>query len=194
MDPLPWYRIAATPAVLVLLTAFSIWRPSVRLRAALLGATVMSAFSVLMDQVSTRLCLEYFTVLHNPIPGLTDPTLLGVVWGVLGGAGGGLALGYAAGIAATVGKQPPMAVRDLIRPMLVAVACVAGTVTLTGAIVWFNASGLKVQLDPELGPPIPPERQIAALTVACYHMMAYGSAVPVSVCLCIWIRRERGRR
>ena len=118
MDPLPWYRIATTPVALVALAAFARWRPSTRAHAALLGAAAMSAFGVLMDQVSARLCPEYFTVLHNPIPGLTDPTLVGVVWRVLGAAGGGIALGYAAGLAATVGPRPALTARELIRPTL----------------------------------------------------------------------------
>jgi len=154
----------------------------------------MSCLGVLMDQVSARLCPEYFTVLHNPIDGLTEPTLVGIVWGFLGSAGGGLAMGCAAGIAATVGKRPPLAVRDIIRPMLVAVAGVAAAVALTGAIVWWNADGLRVQLDTESGPPIPPERHVAALTVACYHMAAYASAMIASIALCIWISRERANR
>lgn len=194
MDPLPWYRIATTPVAVVALAAFACWRPSTRVHAALLGAAAMSAFGVLMDQVSARLCPEYFTVLHNPIPGLTDPTLVGVVWGVLGAAGGGIALGYAAGLAATVGPRPALTARELIRPTLMTAGGVAGVVAVTGACVWRTATGLGVQLDPFFGPAIPPERHVAALTVGSYHLAAYVAAVLGSVLLCVWIGRERARR
>ena len=194
MDPLPWYRIATTPVAVVALAAFACWRPSTRVHAALLGAAAMSAFGVSMDQVSARLCPEYFTVLHNPIPGLTDPTLVGLVWGVLGAAGGGIALGYAAGLAATVGPRPALTARELIRPTLLTAGGVAGVVAVTGASVWRTATGLGVQLDPVFGPTIPPERHVAALTVGSYHMAAYVAAVVGSVLLCVWIGRERARR
>ncbi len=194
MDPLPWYRIAATPAALVALAAFACWRPNPRVNAALLGAAVMSVFGVLMDQVSARLCPEYFTVLHSPIPGLTDPTLVGVVWGVLGAAGGGVALGYAAGLAATVGRRPPLSTRELVRPMVVTVGAVAAAVAITGVSVWYNAHGLGVRLDAAVGDAIPAQRHVAALNVGCYHLTAYAASVLGSVVLCVWVGRERAKR
>ena len=194
MNPLPWYRMAATPVAVVALAAFACWRPNTRVHAALLGAALMSAFGVLMDQVSARLCPEYFTVLHNPIPGLTDPTLVGLVWGVLGAAGGGVALGYGAGLAATVGARPRLTTRELVLPTTVTVVGVAAAVTMSGVSVWHNAHGLGVRFDPAYGVAIPAERHGAALTVGCYHMVAYFAAVAGSVALCVWIGRERARR
>ena len=194
MDPLPWYRMAATPLVVVALAVFACWRPNTRVHAALLGAGMMSAFGVLMDQFSARLCPEYFTVLHNPIPGLTDPTLVGLVWGVLGAAGGGVAMGYGAGLAATVGTRPSLATRELVVPTVVTVGGVATTVAVTGVSVWHNAYGLGVQLDPSFATAIPAERHIAALTVGSYHMVAYLAAIVGSVVLCVWIGRERAHR
>ena len=186
--------MAATPVALVALAAFACWRPNTRVHAALFGAALMSGFGVLMDQVSARLCPEYFTVLHNPIPGLTEPTLVGLLWGVLGAAGGSVALGYGAGLAATVGSKPSLATRELVIPSLVTVGGVAVAVVAAGVSVWHNARGLGVQLDPAYAVTIPIERHVAALTVGCYHMVAYLAAVAGSVALCVWVGRERARR
>ena len=78
MEPLPWWRIAIPPVALVALGVYAWLRPNTRANAALIGAGLMAGYGSLHDQVSVRLCPEYFTVLHNPIPGLTDPTLLDV--------------------------------------------------------------------------------------------------------------------
>lgn len=193
MDPLPWYRIAATPIAMISLAVFAYFRPNPRVNAALLGATLMSAFGVGMDQVSARLCPEYFTVLHNPIPGLTSPTLVGLVWGVLGAAGGGLIFGYAAGLAATAGPLPPWPVRRLVRPMLLTVVGVGTVVAITGLGVWHTASGLGVRLDGVYAEAIPPERHAATVTVASYHVAAYLSSIAGSVALCLWVGTRRGQ-
>ncbi len=194
MDPLPWYRIAAAPTIVLALVVYTLVRPSTRARATLLGVAMLTGYGMLMDQVSVRLCPEYFTVLHNPIPGLTDPTLLGMAWGFLGAAGGGVAMGYAAGLTATVGRKPPLATRELIRPMLLLVAGTATMTALTGAIVAIHAATFEIHLDPLFQKRIPVERHRALFTVACYHAAAYASAILGSVVLLVWIRRERTRR
>jgi hypothetical protein len=90
MEPLPWYRIAAAPFAVAVLAVFALLSKNPRLRSSLLGAGMLTCYGMLQDQVSARLCPEYFTVLHQPIPGLTDPTLIGLAWGFLGAAGGGV--------------------------------------------------------------------------------------------------------
>ncbi|WP_020473290.1 hypothetical protein [Zavarzinella formosa] len=191
MDPLPWYRMAATPLVIAALIAYAIWKPTTRARATILGAGMLAGYGILQDQISSRLCPEYFTVLHNPIPGLTDPTLIGIVWGFLAAAGGGVAMGYAAGLAATLGKNPPLATRDLVRPMLLLMAAVAVVTAITGVSAHRHAEMFNVRLDPRLDALIPVERHRAAFTVACYHFAAYASAILGSVVMCVWIGVRR---
>lgn len=191
MDPLPWYRLAATPLVIAALVAYAIWKPTTRARATILGAGMLAGYGILQDQVSARLCPEYFTVLHNPIPGLTDPTLLGIAWGFLGAAGGGVAMGYAAGLAATHGKAPPLTTRDLIRPMLLLMAAVGIVTTITGVSAHRHAEMFNIRLDPALDAVIPLDRQRAAFVVSCYHLAAYASAILGSVVMCVWIVVKR---
>jgi len=148
---------------------------------------------MMQDQVSARLCPEYFTVLHPPIPGLTDPTLLGICWGFIGGWWGGIVLGYAAGLVSTLGPRPPLSPRDFIKPLIL-LMCTVGTVTaLCGFSVWRHANMLSVSLEGMDGL-IPPERHRAALTVACYHFVAYASATLGGIVVCAWLRAERRKR
>jgi hypothetical protein len=194
MEPLPWYRIAAPPKVLVALAVYALFRPSTRTHSTLLGAGFLSAYGIIQDQFSARICPEYFTVLHNPIPGLTDPTLLGIAWGFLASAGGGIAMGYVAGLAATLGPKPAFKTSELVRPMFALVLAVAFITAVAGWSAYATAMLFNVRLDPFLGTIVPEVRHRGLLVVATYHRVAYLSASIGSVVLCIWIGRERSRR
>src|SRR5436190_782619 len=57
------------------------------------GAAIV--YGVVHDQVTARVCVEYFTIGHPPVFGTDDPTLLGLGWGVIatwwvGAVGGGI--------------------------------------------------------------------------------------------------------
>ena len=194
MEPLPWYRIAAAPVCIAALVVYTVLRPSTRALCTVLGAGLLTGYGMAQDQISARLCPEYFTVLHNPIPGLTDPTLLGLAWGFLGAAGGGVAMGYAVGLTATVGRNPQLTVRELLRPMLALVAAVAGVTTITGLSAYRHADMFAIRLDPVLDSRVPTTRHHELFAVASYHLAAYLSAVIGSVILCAWVVRERSRR
>jgi hypothetical protein len=180
----------AVPFVLIGgLAGYCLFRPGVRPRAMLLGAAMLTGYGMLQDQVSARLCPEYFTVLHNPIPGVADPTVLGLLWGFLGAAPGGLILGYAAGLAATLGPHPSWGLRRLVAPMLGLVGFVATVTAVTGVSVARHLELFDVRFaDSTL---MPAERQRWAFVVACYHWAAYVSAMAGSIGLCVWVGRGR---
>jgi hypothetical protein len=193
MEPLPWLRIIAPVLACLALGAVAV-AGNTRFRFAGLGVVAAVAYGILQDQVSARLCLEYFTLFHNPIPGVTDPTVLGLAWGFLGTWWAGLFLGYCSGLIATLGSAPKLTPRDIIRPLLALMTGIAGAVVLTGVSVWWNARSLEVSLDPALGSMLPAERHQALLVVACYHMTGYFAAFGGSLVLWVWIWRERRRR
>lgn len=194
MEPLPWYRIAATPVVVTLLVMYTIWKPSTRTKSTIIGAGLMAVYGMLQDQFSARLCPEYFTVLHNPIPGLSDPTLVGIVWGFLASAGGGIAMGYAAGLSGTLGNNPPYTTRELLKAMLLLIGAVGLITLMTGVGVYRHAEMFSITLDPRLNELIPVELHRNAFTVACYHFAAYGSAISGSIIMCVCIGVSRMKR
>ena len=192
MTPLGWHQIAL-PVVMCVLLAVVAVRLS-RYRFALLGLGAIVGYAMLQDQVSARLCPEYFTVLHPPIPGLTDPTLLGICWGFLGGWWGGIVLGYVAGLLATLGPRPQLAPRELVRPLALLVLATATATALTGVSVWHHAEMLGVTLEPGMASVVPPERHRGLLVVACYHLVAYATATIGGVVVCGWVQAERCKR
>jgi hypothetical protein len=194
MEPLAWYRIAAPAAVCLALVVLAVTTRGVRLRFAAMGLVAMVGYAMLQDQVSARLCPEYFTVFHPPIPDVTDPTLLGIGWGFLGAWWGGVLLGYVAGLVATVGSRPPLTPRDFVRPLLVLVAVMTVVVAMTGLIVWGHAEVFEIALNPGMAKMLPPERHRALFVVACYHFAAYTTAIVGGVGVCVWVGIARRRR
>ncbi|AWM38383.1 hypothetical protein GobsT_34830 [Gemmata obscuriglobus] len=192
MPPLATHQIVLPIAACVLLAVVAGRIP--RYRFALLGFVAIVGYAVLQDQVSARLCPEYFTVLHRPIPGVTDPTLLGVCWGFLGGWWGGALLGYAAGLTATIGPRPKLAPWEILKPLALLIGGVAVVTALTGLSVWRHSEMLGVVLDPGMAEAVPPKRHRALFTVACYHFVAYASSAVGSVVLCVWVASERRTR
>jgi hypothetical protein len=51
-------------------------------------------YGVVHDQITARICVEYFTIGHPPVFGTDDPTLLGLGWGVIATWWVGLILGF----------------------------------------------------------------------------------------------------
>jgi hypothetical protein len=191
--PLPWYQIAAPVAACLLLFAFGA-AGNARFRFATLGVIAAVGYGILQDQVSVRLCPEYFTHFHSPINGLTDPTLLGVAWGFLGTWWAGVFLGYGAGLIATTGRLPKLSPRELIGPLIFLMLVIAAAVAISGYSVWWHSVKLGVSLDSDLKMMLPAERHQALLVVGCYHFVGYATAFVGGFVLWGWIWRERVRR
>ncbi len=51
-------------------------------------------YGILHDQITARICVEYFTIGHPPVFGTDDPTLLGLGWGVIATWWVGCSLAY----------------------------------------------------------------------------------------------------
>lgn len=74
-------------------------------------------YGILHDQVTARICIEYFTVFHPPVFATESPTLQGLGWGVIATWWVGLLLGVPLALAARAGPRPPRSVGSLVRPI-----------------------------------------------------------------------------
>jgi hypothetical protein len=149
--------------------------PLLRIVAVCVATTI--AYGVLQDQVSARLCPEYFTVAHPPIEGLTDPTLVGLAWGFLGSWWGGLMMGGAVGLTATLGSRPVLTARDLPGPLLVAMVAVALGTLIAGGAGFHNGRLANIAVGEPFASRIPPERHLVFFSVACAHFGTYTTAI-----------------
>lgn len=151
-------------------------------------------YGILHDQVTARVCVEYFTIGHAPIFGTDDPTLLGLGWGILATWWVGAFLGIGLAVAARVGSRPGRTVRSLVRPVVLLLLFTGTGALVAGVIGWILASQGWVVLMPPLALEVPPEKHTAFLADLWAHSASYllGLAGGAIVCVRVLYSRYRG--
>jgi len=91
----------------------------------LLSIVAAICYGIMHDQVTARICVEYFTVFHPPVFPTTNPTLLGLGWGVIATWWLGAFLGAVLANSAQAGDRRKLSARDLARPVLRLLAVMA---------------------------------------------------------------------
>jgi hypothetical protein len=74
-------------------------------------------YGILHDQITARICVEYFTIGHAPLLNTDDPTILGLGWGVIATWWVGVLLGIPLAAAARLGHWPKREPATLVRPL-----------------------------------------------------------------------------
>jgi hypothetical protein len=90
-------------------------------------------YGVIHDQVTARVCLEYFTVFHPPVFVTQSPTLLAFGWGVIATWWMGAFLGVLLAIAARGGSRPKLSAVSLFQPIGKLLVVTAGCALLAGS-------------------------------------------------------------
>jgi hypothetical protein len=142
---------------------------------AIVGLCVLAAvtYGVLHDQVTARVCVEYFTIGHPPIFGTQDPTLLGLGWGVLATWWVGVLLGLPLAAAARLGRRPQRTAASLIRPVTMLMLVSAGCALVAGVVGYGMAKLGVIGLFGPVGRAIPPARHVAFLADLWAHNASY---------------------
>lgn len=148
------------------------------------------AYGLVHDQVTVRLSLEYFTVLHPHVVDTDSPTVLALVWGVIASWWMGAALGVPLAVCCRSGPGARLGARDLVRPVLLVLALMGAGAVVAGAAGWWLAAGGRV---PANYPGVPPEHQVGTMAVAFAHVAAESLGVTGGLFLCLWavVRRMR---
>jgi hypothetical protein len=130
-------------------------------------------YGILHDQVTARICVEYFTIGHAPIFGTDDPTILGIGWGILATWWVGMILGVPLAVAARVGRRPKRSAASLIRPLILLMGISAVCALLAGIVGSILArSGMVVMIEP-LASDVPSDEHVAFLTDLWAHNASY---------------------
>jgi hypothetical protein len=130
-------------------------------------------YGVIHDQITVRICLEYFTIGHPPVFETTSPTLLALGWGVIATWWVGLPLGLALAVAARGGSKPKRTAQSLIRPiafLLVAMALAAFSAGLLGAILARTGS---ISLSEPMYSAVPRTKHVPFLADLWAHTTSY---------------------
>ena len=161
----------------------------------IIGLCILAAiaYGIVHDQITARICVEYFTVFHPPIlGGSQSPTLLALGWGVIATWWVGMLLGVPLAFVARLGSWPRLAASDLlpmIRTLLIIMAVCALIAGVTG---YFR--GVMPEYIAQL---LPPERHRRFLADWWAHSASYGSGFVGGVVLWIvafWKRLRASRR
>lgn len=158
-----------------------------------LSVSAAVAYGILHDQVTARLCVEYFTVGHPLIIATDDPTLLALLWGVLATWWVGVLLGVPLALLSRVGSWPKVAARDLVRPMLRVTACVAVFAAGAGTVGYVSATRGGLALGEPLASRIPHQQHVWFLVDAFAHPASYLGGLLGGLALCGWVVRYRRR-
>jgi len=98
----------------------------------LLSVVAAVCYGIAHDQVTARICVEYFSVFHPPVFPTASPTLLALGWGVIATWWLGAFLGVVLAISARFGARRRITARDLVRPVLRLLAVMALSAILFG--------------------------------------------------------------
>jgi hypothetical protein len=151
------------------------------------------AYGILHDQVTARICVEYFTIGHPPIFGTDDPTLLGLAWGFWATWWVGVMLGIPLAVVARVGKLPKVPVLALVRPLTILMVASAVCALIGGVVGMILARNGVVQLLEPMASAVPPEKHVTFLTDLWAHNASYiaGFIGGGLVMLHTWMKRRR---
>ncbi len=130
-------------------------------------------YGVLHDQVTARVCVEYFTVGHPPVFRTSDPTLLGLGWGIFATWWVGMILGVLLALAARAGSWPRIPPSALWRPVGVLLLCMGACSAVAGVLGYGAARGEVVFLVEPLASWVPKPKHHAFLADLWAHSVSY---------------------
>lgn len=162
-------------------------------RVALLCMLAASAYGVLHDQVTVRVCLEYFTIAHPPLFPTTSPTLLALCWGVTATLGVGAALGVVLALVSQSGGQAPCPIDRLGLAILLLLGVTALSACAAGVAGYLLSAHGIISLPLGFAEAIPAPQHHRFLAVWFAHGAAYLAGIVGGGRLCLRLWRERGR-
>jgi len=162
------------------------------LRIILLALLAAIGYGIAHDQVTARICVEYFTIGHPPVFPTDSPTLLAIGWGIIATWWVGLPLGLLLSAAAQLGSRPPITATYLRRPIAVLLLVMAASAAVAGVVGGVLAVMGQVWLVAPMSALVPPERQLPFLVDLWMHSASYASGIVGGVALAVWTWRQRG--
>jgi len=160
----------------------------------IIGLCVLAAvvYGIVHDQVTARVCIEYFTIGHPRIFASASPTLLGLGWGVIATWWVGLPLGALLAFAAIRGNRPKRSARSLVGPIALLLVAMAVVALLAGLVGYALArNGVVVLVEP-LASRVPSDRHVLFLADLWAHSASYLAAVVGGIVLirAVWRSRQ----
>jgi hypothetical protein len=130
-------------------------------------------YGILHDQITARICVEYFTIGHPDLFGTDSPTLLGIGWGIVATWWVGLLLGTLLAFAARFGNRPKIEPRGLVSPVGKLLLIMAACALLAGVVGCLAARLHWIYLDEDLAAAVPASQHTSFLIALWMHSASY---------------------
>ncbi|MEZ6053187.1 MAG: hypothetical protein R3C02_17665 [Planctomycetaceae bacterium] len=164
------------------------------LKIVVLSVLAAVSYGIVHDNVTTRICVEYFTVFHPRIAWVGEsPTALATYWGVVATWWMGLGLGVPLACFARWGKPPKVSARQLLKPIGLTLTVMGISSIIMGATAYRLATTDRIKLFEPWSSRIPAEIHADFLTDLWAHNTAYVIGCIGGVCLWGWTVRLRNR-
>ena len=131
-------------------------------------------YGILHDQVTARVCVEYFTIGHPPVFNTESPTLLAIGWGIIATWWVGVMLGVPTALACRMGSWPKFTAGQLVKPIAILLVVMAIGALVAGIAGYKAAQAGKIQLLEPLASRVAPEKHAAFLADLWAHLASYG--------------------
>ena len=150
-------------------------------------------YGVLHDQVTARVCVEYFTIGHPPLIPSQSPTLLALAWGVVATWWFALPLGVALASAARLGDRPRLTASQLVKPMLSLLGAMGVVAFLSGTTGYVLAARHSIAPNEWVLQNIPSGKQSAFIADWWAHSASYLAGFLGAIVLCVYVWQSRSR-
>ena len=148
-----------------------------------------AVYGIVHDQVTARVCLEYFSVYHPDVFHTQSPTLLALGWGILATWWVGLILGILLAISARAGSSPKASARDLM-PKVLRLLIIMAVCALSAGISGYFLQGFGMEY---YATDIPKQIRHSFYADLWAHSMSYLSGLAGGIILCVITWRERSQ-
>ena len=161
----------------------------------IIAASILAAitYGIIHDQITARICVEYFTIGHPRLIDSNSPTVLGFFWGIVATWWVGLFLGLGLAFAARFGRRPKLVARDLFRPVILLMVMMFAIALIAGVIGYLTSQSGVFHLVERLASRIPEEKHVAFLTVGWAHSGSYLAGFIGGLMLWVMTWKRRGK-
>ncbi len=164
-----------------------------RVQIILLSIVAACSYGVVHDQITVRLCIEYFTVAHPPLFHTTSPTLLALCWGIAATAGIGAVLGVVLALVSQSRGKDPCPVAQLARSILLLLIMMGAGAFIAGLAGYQLSNRGLVSIPASLAVAIPANQHDYFMAVWFAHCTSYLIGLGGGALLCFRIWQRRGR-
>lgn len=153
------------------------------------------AYGIVHDQITARICVEYFSVAHPALIHTNSPTLLGLFWGIMATFWVGIALGIPLALASQCrsSEQAPVPISELFGRVTKLLVIAAIAAVCAGVAGFCLSQNRLVSLPFGLEEVIPQDRHHRFVAVWYAHNASYLIAVCGGIWMIFQIWKARGR-